>query len=324
MSNKKILKEYFMDIRIIETLATIGIFGLGILLIFLIWNYLSWYSLIIVVPIIIILEIYILNKIDDYYVIKKKTKLIQLGVISQEEREIRKPVIDEFENYKNKVNQSIKNLNNILIDMDDVYNEALFLIEDGEIFNARKKFKSMLARANKDIEQEDIKVISLTNKALETANPTLNMSIKNYKELWDKTRIDILKKIKDIADKFKIRSELESQIKKIFKFEIDNNRPVSENDLDTLELPLDQYRRLLRIIEKPVKIDIKKMDQKEKQRMGEISKKVISVCMKNGITPNLAYLFYALQIDLKTSKEILSYLKNIGMIDVIFYHIVPK
>ncbi|MHA1788319.1 MAG: hypothetical protein ACTSXT_03720 [Candidatus Helarchaeota archaeon] len=313
-----------MDIRIIETLATIGIFGLGILLIFLIWNYLSWYSLIIVVPIIIILEIYILNKIDDYYVIKKKTKLIQLGVISQEEREIRKPVIDEFENYKNKVNQSIKNLNNILIDMDDVYNEALFLIEDGEIFNARKKFKSMLARANKDIEQEDIKVISLTNKALETANPTLNMSIKNYKELWDKTRIDILKKIKDIADKFKIRSELESQIKKIFKFEIDNNRPVSENDLDTLELPLDQYRRLLRIIEKPVKIDIKKMYQKEKQRMGEISKKVISVCMKNGITPNLAYLFYALQIDLKTSKEILSYLKNIGMIDVIFYHIVPK
>ena len=148
-----------MDIRIIETLATIGIFGLGILLIFLIWNYLSWYSLIIVVPIIIILEIYILNKIDDYHVIKKKTKLIQLGVISQEEREIRKPVIDEFENYKSKVNQSIKNLNNILIDMDDVYNEALFLIEDGEIFNARKKFKTMLARANKDIEQEDIKVI---------------------------------------------------------------------------------------------------------------------------------------------------------------------
>ena len=128
-----------------------------------------------------------------------------------------------FENYKSKVNQSIKNLNNILIDMDDVYNEALFLIEDGEIFNARKKFKTMLARANKDIEQEDIKVISLTNKALETANPTLNMSIKNYKELWDKTRIDILKKIKDIADKFKIRSELESQIKKIFKFEIDNS-----------------------------------------------------------------------------------------------------
>jgi len=312
------MKEKFWQL-----IATTGIIGLAVIFIIILWSILELYSLIIVLPITIILEIYVLSKIDNYFIIQKKKKLFEMGIISDiDKRSIKEEDVDLFEKYKNIVNNSINFLNDILISMDDVYTESLFLIEDGEILKGKKIFKSTLNKAKSDIENEDIKIIQITNEMIEKADPPLKISIKNYKEYWDKNRIDILRKIKEIAEKFKLRSEIEDQIEKIFKFEIEKKQVITEEDASELGIPPDQFKRLLRMIEKPVKVDINKLSEDEKQRLGSASKKIISLCMKNNITPNLPYLHYVLKIDLKTAKEILSYLKNIGMIDLIFYHIV--
>ncbi len=312
-----------MKEKLWQLIATTGIIGLAVIFIIILWSILELYSLIIVLPITIILEIYVLSKIDNYFIIQKKKKLFEMGIISDiDKRSIKEEDVDLFEKYKNIVNNSINFLNDILISMDDVYTESLFLIEDGEILKGKKIFKSTLNKAKSDIENEDIKIIQITNEMIEKADPPLKISIKNYKEYWDKNRIDILRKIKEIAEKFKLRSEIEDQIEKIFKFEIEKKQVITEEDASELGIPPDQFKRLLRMIEKPVKVDINKLSEDEKQRLGSASKKIISLCMKNNITPNLPYLHYVLKIDLKTAKEILSYLKNIGMIDLIFYHIV--
>ncbi|MHA1230174.1 MAG: hypothetical protein ACTSRP_14575 [Candidatus Helarchaeota archaeon] len=312
-----------MKEKLWQLIATTGIIGLAVIFIIILWSILELYSLIIVLPITIILEIYVLSKIDNYFIIQKKKKLFEMGIISDiDKRSIKEEDVDLFEKYRNIVNNSINFLNDILISMDDVYTESLFLIEDGEILKGKKIFKSTLNKAKSDIENEDIKIIQITNEMIEKADPPLKISIKNYKEYWDKNRIDILRKIKEIAEKFKLRSEIEDQIEKIFKFEIEKKQVITEEDASELGIPPDQFKRLLRMIEKPVKVDINKLSEDEKQRLGSASKKIISLCMKNNITPNLPYLHYVLKIDLKTAKEILSYLKNIGMIDLIFYHIV--
>lgn len=312
-----------MNAKLLSILATTGIFFIGVLLIFIFWNLISWYSLIIIAPIIIVLEIYILNKIDSYYIIKKKKKLIQMGVITDEEEiTLKNQTISIFDQYKNNVNRAIKKLNDFLIDMDDIYYESLNLIEDGELITAKRRFKSYLSKVNDDIEEEDIKVIKFTNSILADADKKLNLSIINFKENWNKEKNSILKKIKEIADKFKIRSEIMTQIEQIFQFEIENSRGIEQADLKSLNIPDDQYKRIINIIERPIKVDVKNLNEKERQKLGEVSKNVISICMKNNITPNLAYLYHVLKIDLRTAKEILSYLKSIGMIDVIFYHAV--
>jgi hypothetical protein len=312
-----------MNAKLMSILAATGIFFIGVLLIFILWNFILWYSLIIIAPIIIVLEIYLLNKIDSYYIIKKKKKLIQMGVITDEaEISPKDRTISIFDQYKNKVNRAIKKLNDFLIDMDDIYYESLNLIEDGELITAKRRFKSYLSKVNDDIEEEDIKVIKFTNNILADADKKLNLSIINFKENWNKEKNSIVKKIKEIAEKFKIRSEIMTQIEQIFQFEIENSRGIEEADLKSLNIPDDQYKRIINIIEKPIKIDVKNLNEKERQKLGEVSKNVISICMKNDITPNLAYLYHVLKIDLRTAKEILSYLKNIGMIDVIFYHAV--
>ena len=233
-----------MNSKLLSFLATTGIFFIGVLLIFILWKFISWYSLIIIAPIIIVLEIYILNKIDNYYIIKKKKKLIQMGVITDEgEITPKDQTISIFDQYKNKVNRSIKKLNDFLIDMDDIYYESLNLIEDGELITAKKRFKSYLSKVNDDIEEEDIKVIKFTNSILADADKKLNLSIINFKENWNKEKNSIVKKIKEIADKFKIRAEIMTQIEEIFQFEIENSRGIEEEDLKSLNIPDDQYKR---------------------------------------------------------------------------------
>jgi len=310
-----------MNQKFLNLITTIGVLFIGLILIILLWNYLSWYSLIIVLPIIIFLEIYILNKIDSYFIILKKKKLVQMGILSEPPNLQITSDTSPFDKFKHQINLYIKNINDILIDMDDIYYESLQLLDDGDILHATRKFNSILSHSTKNIESIDLNVISLTNQTLQSSDPSLKLSIKNYKELWDKTRIDILNKIKTISEKFKIRSDIHNHIEKIFKFEIEHDRKVDVSDINSLDIPLDQFNRVIRIIEKPIKINLNKLSPDDKQRLGNVSKKIISTCMKYNISPNLPYLFYVLKIDLKTAKEILSYLKNIGMLDVIFYHV---
>ncbi|MBD3227081.1 MAG: hypothetical protein GF329_02750 [Candidatus Lokiarchaeota archaeon] len=311
-----------MNAKILSILTTITFLSIGVVLILLLWDLLNWYSLLVILPI-IFLEIYFLNKIDNYYIIKKKKELIQKGIISESIEGSKETLeISQFERYKQKVNNSIKNINDLLIDINDIYYEALDMIENGELLVAKRKFQRMLDRIKSDLEEEDIKVIQFTNQIIENADQKLNLSIINFKENWNKTKNAVVKKIKEIAQKFNLRSQIKSQIDKIFQFEIENNRAIKESDLDSIDIPPDQFKRIIRIIERPVKIKLKELNKTKKQKLGEVSKKVIAVCTKNDVSPNLAYLYSALQIDLKKSKEILSYLHEVGMIDVIFYHMV--
>ena len=296
----------------------------SILTVFL-WFFLSWVILLILLPLTIFIELFLLQWIDQRHIIREKQKLIHLGIISPSDTQMASSETkDEFDQLKNFVRLNLIDLNELLVNLEEGYREALEQLDLGEIEDAKFRFISLSKDIKNKYKEREEEVDNLFEEFPIPTDIQKRFLYDSYKENWNSEKQKSLERINEIINKFKVRSEYSLHIEDILQFEVKNERVITDKDIKNMKVPYHQAKQLIKFIEKPINLRIEDLSAKEKQKYGLLGRKIIETCSQNQITPNLPYLSVKLGITIQEAKKILTYLYAIGMIENIYYHYVKK
>ncbi|MHA1378483.1 MAG: hypothetical protein ACTSRG_08890 [Candidatus Helarchaeota archaeon] len=215
---------------------------------------------------------------------------------------------------------NIAELNELILDVDNTFLKCIELVKKARTKKAREDFNSKISDIFSRINQMDVDFNFKFNNLI-TTDLKFKKIIASFKEEWQKTLSKLNEIIKQTQDKFEINTNFIYFIEDIFRFEIEKNRSVQKEDYESLEIPRDQMGKLLKYINKSVKVRLSELDKEKKKKFGALGKKVIAYFSNLGRTPNLPIMVINLGMGITEAKEILSYLKEVGMIDEIKYHI---
>ncbi len=285
------------------------------------WLYFDWLGILALLPLIVILEFYLLYWVDKRYVIQEKQKLIQLGLITASDVQIMtKEAKDEIEHLKNFVRLNVSDINELLISLEEGYREALEKLDAGEIEDAKFQFKNLTKDILQRIQEIEEDVERMFEEFPIPEDRDKKFLYDSYKENWNSEKAQKKDRIEDLIEKFRVRTEYTVYIEDILRFEVENQRAITDLDIKTMKFPYNQASQLIRFIEKPLKVRLEDLSTEEKQKQGTLGRKIIENCSKNQVTPNIPYLCVKLGMTIQEAKRILTYLHLIGMIDKIYYH----
>lgn len=256
---------------------------------------------------------------------EEKQKLIQSGMMSTIDFQISAPEAgDEIEQLKNFIRLNLNDMNELLLSLEEAYREAITLFDKGEFDEAKARFDSV----KKDIQQKfqdiDTEVEFYFKEAPVLDEKYQQTLFNSYREHYDSEKETKNEQIEDLIKKFEVRSEFSVHLEDILQFEIENEREITEADIYNMSFPYQQTKKLINLLEKPVKLKIGEFSMEEKQKIGVLGRKVIEQCSQADVTPNLPYLVIKLGMAIQEAKKILTYLQSVGIIENVYYHYVKK
>ncbi len=306
-------------------IATITICTSFSLLTVILWFSLEWFSLLIILPCTIILELILLQWIDSKHELEEKQKLIQLGIISPSDTQLLSTETeDEIGQLKSFIRLNLTDLNEVIIGLEEGYREALEKLDVGEIEEAKSQFKSTSTTTVQKYKVIEEEVENQFEEFIIPDDKDKKFLYTSYRENWNTEKKRMKEKIEDIINKFRVRSEYTVHIEDILRFEVENKRPIIDDDIKKMKFPYHQANQLIKFIEKPIILKIEDLSPEEKQKYGTLGRKIIETCATSQITPTLPYLVIKMGITIQEAKKILTYLHLIGMIETIFYHYTKK
>jgi len=285
------------------------------------WLWLDWSSFLILLPGIIITEYLILRSIDKRYLIAEKQKLIQLGLVSASDYQIvSNDSGNEMGQFKNFLRLNLADLNEYLLSLEEAYRESLLLLDKGDIHDAKFKFNTVYEDIQEKVTEMETDLQVFIDEFPIPEEKEQNFLYTSYKEQWISEKSKKLKQITDLNEKFKVRCQFGVHLEDILRFEIENQRAITDSDIKDMKFPYHQAKQIIKFIEKPINFKIEEVSIEDKQKYGTLGRKIIETCSKKQITPNLPILVVELGIAIQESKKILSYLRSVGMIDQVYMH----
>ncbi|MHA1404542.1 MAG: hypothetical protein ACTSSI_12325 [Candidatus Helarchaeota archaeon] len=341
----KKLKKY--QKRLFAGTITI-IFGTGFMAVFFfylfsIFGFLFQLGVVIIFgAIAVIAELLLLSHIDTIKQIEIKSRFIELGLMPEErttEEEIKREkqiILSKIEqqnikqmtrlqNFRHFLKLHVAELGELTLEIDDLFRECKLLIEQGRMKKAKREFNQKYQDIRNRIAEMKNEFDSRINKHFDLTkyhSQKVKTFIFSFKEEWARECSKLEKILIETVNKFEQKTNLPQYIEDIFQFEIENERQFTEDDFFRLKIPRDQIKILLNMIDKPVKVNLSEISQEKKKILASVGKKVIAHFSILDKTPTLPDLYVNLGISLTDAKEVLSYLKSIGMIDKIYYHVV--
>ncbi|MFX1451855.1 MAG: hypothetical protein ACFFCM_13485 [Promethearchaeota archaeon] len=231
--------------------------------------------------------------------------------------EVSASVLESFRIY---LRINIAEINELILDIDEIYLKCNDLIKHAKTKTAKDDFNSKISDIFNRIYELDTDFNFKLNN-LSTSDLKFKKIIASFRDEWNSSVNKIKNIIKQTQEKFEINTNFMYYIEDIFRFEIENQRRIETTDFEVLGIPEDQIKKLLKYINESLKIKLNELDKEKKSKLGEIGKKIISHYVNTDNKPNLPEMVITLGMGISESKEILSYLKEIGMIDEIRYHI---
>ncbi|MFX0140293.1 MAG: hypothetical protein ACFFDN_42025, partial [Candidatus Hodarchaeota archaeon] len=317
-------------------IGTSCIMGIFIFLALYLYSLIGWAGFIIISIAASISELLLLHYLEKKEDARKKHKISELKLAVKED--IKSEIGEEKRlliaalNKKNKVTTkvlesfkiylriNIAEINELVLDIDEIYLKGIDLVKQAKTKTAKEEFNSKISNIFYRIYELDTDFNFKLNNLL-TSDLKFKKIIISFKDEWNSSLNKIKKIIKQTQEKFEINTNFLYYIEDIFRFEIENQRKFEKNDFEILEIPEDQVKKLLKYINESVKIKLNELDKEKKRKLGKLGKKIISHYANTDNKPNLPEMVIKLGIGITESKEILSYLKEIGMIDEIKYHI---
>ena len=321
-------------------IIVLGMAGLAILFYYAFPFFINYILIAVACTIAFILEYFWMNKYDKEKKIRKKSKMIEVGLIADDEdvkevieaekRRLSQEVggekfvttrlMDKFRSYMKLL---ITELSEIEVEIDNLYRDCVEMINNGMTMKAKDHFKIM-SNANKirvrDMNEELGKKFNLFFEDKLKSQKNLKF-LKSFKEEWEKRKKKTLDLINNISNKFDVKSYFQHHIEDVFNFEIEKQRNFSIEDNALLKIPEDQLNKILDTIEKPSALNLDEVSREKKEELGKIGKKVIAYFTNNDQHPNLPTMVMKLGIAISEAKDVLAYLKSIGMINEVRYHI---
>ncbi|NHI92591.1 MAG: hypothetical protein EAX96_08815 [Candidatus Lokiarchaeota archaeon] len=331
-----ILKKF-----IIGTLIIIfGMTGVAILFYYVIPFFYNLIFIGIALSISFILEYYWMQKYDREKRIIKKSKMIEIGLIADDE-DVKEIIEAEKQKLSEKVNGEkfvsmqlmdkfrsymkllITELSEIEVEIDNLYRECIDMIKENMTMKAKEHFR-IISNANmiriQEMDDELGKKFNLFFAEKLKSQKTLKF-LKSFKEEWEKRKSKTVEIIKSVSKKFEQKSYFQHHIEEVFNFELEKKRKFTMDDNLSLKIPEDQLKKIIETIEKPSTLNLDEVSREKKQELGKIGKKVIAYFTNNNEHPNLPAMVMRLGIALSEAKDVLMYLKLIGMIDEVRYHV---
>jgi len=285
------------------------------------WFQLGWYSLLIMLPIAIALEFVLLGRIDKKYIIAEKQRLIQLGIMTSGETQmVSVEEKDEIDQLRSFVRLNLSDLNELLLTLEEGYREALEKLDAGEIEDAKFQFKSISEATLKKLQDLSDEVEEIFNEFPTLEDKEKNFLYTSYRDHWNAEKKQKEKNMNEIIQKFKVRTIFTVHLEDILQTEVENERPITDQDIKRMRYPYTQAKQLIKYIEKPISFKMETLSPSERQKYGNLGRKIIEICAKNQVTPNLPYLVIKLGVQIQESKRILTYLHLVRMIDQVYYH----
>ncbi|MHA1784203.1 MAG: hypothetical protein ACTSVY_16430 [Candidatus Helarchaeota archaeon] len=321
-------------------LIILGMSGIAILFYYLLAFFYNLIAISIVIIISFIAEYFWMNAYEREKRILKKAKMIEIGLIvddeelekqiEEEKRKLTQKLEDEkfvsvelMDKFRSYLRLMITELSEIEVDMDNLFRECVGMINRSMTMKAKDHFKIM-SNTNKirvqEMDDEIKKKFNLFFGNKMKSQKTLKF-LKSFKEEWEKRKSKTLNVIKTISMKFEVKSYFQHHVEDVFNFELEKNRRFRPDDNILLKIPKDQLKKIIDTIEKPSTLNLDEVSRERKQELGKIGKKVIAYFTNNNQTPNLPAMVMKLGIALSEAKDVLAYLKIIGMIDEVLYHV---
>jgi len=317
-------------------IVTISIMIGFIFLAFFLYYLFSWWGFFFAAGGAAISQFIILHYFDKRRAAQKRQKISELKIavkeditseIGEEKRLLIKKLNKQttvtsgvLESFRIYLRINIAEINELILDVDEIYAKCVEFVKKGRTKKAREEFNSKISDTFNRIHQLDTD-FNFKIKNLKTTDLKFKKIIDSFEEEWKKNMIKVREVIKQAQDKFEVSTNFLYYIEDIFRFEIENRRRIEKEDLDELKIPKDQIRNLLKYINKSVRIKLSDLNKEKKKKFGEIGKKVITYFSNFKKTPNLPEMVINLGMGITESKEILSYLKEVGMIDHLAYHV---
>ncbi len=317
-------------------IGTVCIMGIFIFLALYLYSLIGWLGFFIISVPTSISEIFLLYYLEKKEKSRKKQKIAQLKLaikedikseIGEEKRLLiaalnkeTKVTTNVLESFRIYLRINIAEINELILDIDEVYLKSIELVKNSKTKKAKEDFNSKISNIFNRIYELDTDFNFKLNN-LKTSDLKFRKIISSFKDEWFASIDKIKNIIKQTQEKFEINTNFLYYIEDIFRFEIENQRKIEIEDFEKLEIPTDQIKKLLKYINESIKIKLNEIDKDKKRKLGEIGKKIISHYMVAGKKPNLPEMVIELGMGINESKELLSYLKEIGMIDEIKYHI---
>ncbi|NVM05131.1 MAG: hypothetical protein HWN67_22610 [Candidatus Helarchaeota archaeon] len=318
-------------------IGTICIMGFFIFLAVYFYSLIGWLGFIIISILASLSEIILLHYLEKKAKSRKKQKITQLKLaikedikseIGEEKRlliaALNKETIvsaNVLESFRIYLRINIAEINELILDVDETYLKSVELVKNGNTKKAKEGFNSKISNIFNRIYELDTDFNFKLNN-LKTSDLKFRKIISSFKDEWIASIDKIKNIIKQTQEKFEINTNFLYYIEDIFRFEIENQRKIEKEDILELDIPKDQIKKLLKYINESIKIKLNELDKDKKRKLAEIGKKIISHYVDTDKKPNLPEMVIKLGIGINESKELLSYLKEIGMIDEIKYHIV--
>ncbi len=317
-------------------IGTVILMAIFIILALYLYSLYGWLGFLVASIPAVISEVLILFYSERRIVAQTKQKLTELRLLVKEDikseigeekrlliealNKKSKATSTNLENFRIYLRINTAELNELILEVDNTYLKCVDLVKKARTEKARELFSSTISKIfNRIYELDTDFTFKLGN--LETLDVKFLKTINSFKEEWLKSVAKIKDLIKQTQEKFEINTNFIFFIEDIFRFEIEKQRRVENEDFESLEIPKDQIKQLLKYIDKTIKIKLNELAKEEKRKLGEVSKKVIEYYSGLNKKPNLPEMVINLGIGITESKEILSYLKEVGMIDEIKYHV---
>lgn len=292
---------------------------------YFLWNFFSWNSLFIVLPCVIILEFFFLQWIDKKHAMEERLRLIQGGIISAIDFQVSTSGEgDEFDQLRNFIRLNLNDLNELLKSFEEAYRETITLLDQAEFDEAKLRFESVRKDIQEKFSSIDEEVENFFKETPISNDKDQQRLFNSYKEHYDSEKEIKKEQIEEIIKKFEVRSEFSVHLEDILQFEIENEREISDSDINDMKFPYQPAKQLIKVLEKPVKLKIGELSTEDKQKFGALGRKIIEQCSQEDVTPNLPFLIIKLGMTLQEAKKILTYLQSVGIIETVYYHYVKK
>jgi len=304
------------------------------------YYFLNFIVSIVTIVISFILEYYWMTRYDAERKVQKKSKMIEVGLIADDEniqeqideekdrlsrqvddkKFVSTQLLDKFRNY---LKLMITEISEIEVDIDNLYRTCIDMIDDGKTMKAKDHFRIM-SNANRirinDMNEE------FKNKfeyffGSKLKSQKTHKFLDSFKEEWENRKQKTQEIIREKSKKFEIKSYFQHHVEDVFNFEIEKKRKFNFDDNILLKIPTDQLKKIIETIEKPSILNFDELSQEKKQELGKIGKKVIAYFANNNQKPNLPAMVMKLGIALSEAKDVLVYLKHIGMMEEVNYHV---
>ncbi len=306
---------------------------------------LAFYFLNFIISIIIIvasfiIEYYWMNRYDSQRKIQKKAKMIEVGLIADdenlqeqidEEKEklsrqvddkkfVSTQLLDKFRNY---LRLMMTELSEIEVEIDELLRKCTEMIDDGKTMKAKEHFR-INSNANRirinDMNEEFKNKFDYFFQNKLKSQKTVKF-LDSFKEEWEARKNKTLELLNRNSKKFEIKSYFQHHVEDVFNFELEKKRKFTIDDNILLKIPTDQLKKIIETIEKPSVLNFDELSQEKKQELGKIGKKVIAFFANNNQKPNLPAMVMKLGIAMSEAKDVLVYLKHVGMIEEVRYHV---